>query len=180
MIALATGMQRSMGRALPITAQNTGLPYPYGVLSSYSRLLIGLCKYTNADEETIARILDISEIQLQTFAMMLRRHQEGKAVFEGMLPAMFGERLPEGAPVVHCRKCKRPIDWVPCVLCCDSRETFIDRRERAEWDDDPEPLIDPPESTQELPGSIAKIEILRSRVERGVRLWHRDDKKLVT
>lgn len=184
MIALMNGTGtsqawHSMGRILPITAANTGLPYPYGILSTYSRLTIGLCKYTTADEETIAKILGLTEIQLQTFVMMLRRHQEGKAVFDSMLPAMFGESLPEGSPVVHCRKCKRPIDWVPCVLCCDSREVFIERRDRKEWEDDPEPTVDPAESTQELPGTVAKIEVLRRRVETGVRLWHPDDKRLV-
>lgn len=158
----------------PVTCSKSGLPYPYGKLTDKARLAIALSKYTFATDRQIARILGIEIHHLTSFLIQITRTQEGAAVLSMGMPAMYGEQLPEDEVAICCQ-CHRRITWAPCVTCCASKFEYKDRLDRSA---DPKPKPMSPFSTDDLPGSLAKIEILRQRVADGFELWHPRDAKI--
>jgi len=148
------------------------IPYPYGRLSRAARLTIGLKQYSQATNREIAKIVNVTTNDLQAFWKLIKAHEEGKSVIDNGLPAMFGEQLPEGV-FVRCISCRRRITTVPCVVCYSGNQLYEDRIIR---ENRPEPKkLPPPFPTNEIPGSVGKIEILRLRVQYGFDLWHPHD-----
>ena len=159
---------------LSVKAACNALQYPYGALSADARLLIALKRYTNESNDRIAQIMGITAFNVMDFWHKIKLNNEGNSVVHGGLPSMCGENLPEGI-VVRCKKCKRQINWVPCVTCCCHRVAFVDRTETLEQKAVAKVRLPDPNPTREMPGTVAKIEVLAERVRQGYELWHPSD-----
>lgn len=156
---------------MQITSKSNVLPYPYSRLSEASRLLIGLTLYSTAKESEIAELMSLNIRDFREFSRQVVENCEGRYVFSSGLPAMYGEALPEGEKV-FCVNCGRAVIWIPCVMCCQQSDQFVcrqskDRKRRL-------PLI----PTREMPGTLAKIAVLRDRLAKGLILYHPDDAEI--
>lgn len=131
--------------------------YPYGMLSPEVRLIVGARQSTRIEDKQLAAELNCTVGELRKFEKKIMRDEICGWVKLNGMPASFGEPIEQK---VQCVKCKNWILHVPCVQCC----SFIGSKCRN--DSEPELPFDPL-STDAIPGSPEKIEIMADRVKWG-------------
>ena len=166
------GVKRDFG----VSADEKRIPPPYGKVSAMARTLLALLSYTDATNQEIRECLGLRQKEIQLLLKMMRKDVFCKNVIKGGLPAMYGEALPESRYVL-CSRCKKLINWVPCVACCQHDEKFMDRIDR-QRELNGETI--PPESQEPTdfpPGSPQKVSVMKYRVEMGMQPFcHKDAK----
>jgi len=140
--------------------------YPYGMVSPEARLVIGLRQSTSVDSAWIARELGCTARELKSFEKRIAKDEICGWVKLNKMPAGFGEQT---KTAVQCDTCRNWIMHVPCVQCCDYRGG------KCRNDSEPELPFDPL-STEAIPGSQEKIEVMRNRVDWGYSVFSPGDK----
>jgi hypothetical protein len=166
------GVRKEFG----VSADEKRIPPPYGKVSAMARTLLALIRYTDASRAQIRECLGVKQRQVEKLLRMMRKDVFCKNVIKGGLPAMYGESLPEGFYVV-CSRCKKLVNWVPCVACCQHDEKFMDRIDRQrelKGEEIPPESLEP---TKFLPGSSQKVAVMKYRVEMGMQPFCSKDAK---
>lgn len=141
--------------------------FPYGKLHDDVRLVLGMRFHTNATNDDIARELMCSKRDLQRFTKLMKGDTDILHVMQIGLPASFGMGIAEP---VKCTRCGRKILHVPCVYCC----TF--EGESCRNDSESELNLDSV-FTSTRPGSREKIEVMASRANRNLQIFHPQDRR---
>ena len=141
--------------------------YPWGMLHPDARLVLGMRFHTDSTDKQIARELEVSQKELKAFTRTMKKDEICSWVIENGIPASFGAYLQFP---VRCTRCSRKMLFAPCVACCtfQGAECRNDREKELKIDDC---------FTHAIPGSEEKIQIMRDRADRGVQIFHPNDKR---
>lgn len=159
-----------------VTTDTVTLPLPYGSLSRSARMLIALRIEMEANEETISRSLRLPPGHVDVFWTLVRKNRDAQSVIKRGLPAMYGEYLPDGIRV-FCEQCGSLLRFVPCVRCCSHKQSMFDRADALLRDGFDIAPPAPTTPTMEFPGTDAKIEVMRQRVQSNLQPHHDEDLK---
>lgn len=146
-----------------------------GDLSRTIRQMLGLFQTGVTDLEEVSRIMRIERSAAYQMRRKLLRCKH-PVIREALKFGLTGDAsvlLREGCKV-RCQKCRCMVDRVPCVRCAPSG--FGIDLDGWTGQADP-PLIEPAETTDLIPGSPEKIELMRKRVERWEMPCHPNDRK---
>lgn len=159
-----------------VSADEKRIPPPYGKVSATARTLLALVRYTDSSNDKIRKCLNLRQSEIEKMFREMRKDTFAKCIIRNGLPAMYGESLPDGV-YVTCTRCKKLVNWVPCVACCEHQEDFLDRvdRHRAVHGESIPPESDEPTSFP--PGSAQKVAVMKYRVEMGMQPFCRNDAK---
>lgn len=163
-------------KPVTVSADEKRIPPPYGKVSAAARTLIALVRYTDATRAEVRLCMDMGQKQVEKMLRDIRKDVFAKYICKNGLPAMFGEGLEEEI-YVRCSKCKKLINWVPCVACCEHEDDFLDRidRHRAAHGESIPPESDEP--TKFLAGTPQKVAVMKYRVEMGMQPFCSRDAK---
>jgi hypothetical protein len=116
------------------------------------------------------------QAKVEAFASIVESspHPVIKYIWKHGMPRSCGGVLPEGVWVV-CGNCRSRVNVVPCVICTPSnlKDKVVRPVTRGRPRDTPFAKAKFP--TTELPGTDAKMEVMRQRVAAGQSPFHPDD-----
>lgn len=158
------------------SADEKRIPPPYGKMSPSARTLLALMQYTDASRADVRVCMGMNQKDINKLLRNMRKDEFCRYVIKGGLPAMYGEALEEDVYVV-CTKCKREINWIPCVACCTHKEEFLDRIDKRIMEHGERIPPESTEPTRFLPGSAQKVAVMKYRVEMGMQPFCSRDAK---
>lgn len=139
----------------------------YESLHFTARTVIALFQSTDLTEPQVAELMRVSLGELRDFRKLLNSEPDIRAIIDEGLPGIYGEWLPDGRQVV-CSTCRNKVRFVPCITCWSMSNDVDPVVDEEDWPDEGK-------AAGFRPGSPGKIEVMRSRVERGFSPFSRFD-----